>query len=53
LFILGLPILLVGTWLGLRLYGRVDESGFRKIVLALLLASGLALIFSLRLSASA
>jgi uncharacterized membrane protein YfcA len=48
LFLIGLPILLLGTWLGLRLYGRVDESGFRKIVLALLLVSGVALIFSLR-----
>ena len=26
LFAIGLPILLAGTWLGLRLYGRVDES---------------------------
>jgi uncharacterized protein len=43
-----LPIRLWGTWLGLRLYGRVDESGFRKVVLALLLVSGVALIFSLR-----
>ena len=48
LFLIGLPILLLGTWLGLRLYGRVDESGFRKLVLALLLVSGVALIFSLR-----
>jgi uncharacterized membrane protein YfcA len=48
LFVIGLPILLAGTWLGLRLYGRVDDAGFRKIVLALLLVSGAALIFSLR-----
>ena len=48
LFLVGLPILLAGTWLGLRLYGRVDEAGFRKLVLALLLVSGAALIFSLR-----
>ena len=47
-FVVGLPILLAGTWLGLKLYGRIDEAGFRKIVLALLLASGVALIFSLR-----
>src|SRR5229473_2212713 len=43
LFAIGLPILLAGTWLGLRLYGRLDEAGFRKVVLALLLASGAAL----------
>jgi uncharacterized protein len=48
LFAIGLPILLAGTWLGLRLYGRVDDAGFRTIVLALLLVSGLALMFSLR-----
>lgn len=44
LFALGLPAVLAGTWLGLRLYGKVDEDGFRRIVLALLLVSGLALI---------
>ena len=48
LFLIGMPVLLAGTWLGLRLYGRVDDAGFRKIVLALLLASGVALMFSLR-----
>jgi uncharacterized membrane protein YfcA len=48
LFVIGLPILLAGTWLGLKLYGRIDEAGFRKLVLALLLASGAALIFALR-----
>ena len=48
LFLIGLPVLLAGTWLGLRLYGRVDEAGFRKLVLALLLISGVALILSLR-----
>ena len=44
LFLIGLPALLAGTWLGLKLYGRLDEATFRKIVLALLLISGLALI---------
>jgi uncharacterized protein len=48
LFIIGLPILLAGTWLGLKLYGRVDDAGFRKIVLAVLLVSGLGLIVSAR-----
>jgi uncharacterized protein len=48
LFAIGLPILLAGTWLGLKLYGRVDDAGFRKIVLTLLLVSGVALLFSLR-----
>jgi uncharacterized protein len=48
LFAIGLPVLLAGTWVGLKLYGRMDEVGFRKLVLALLLASGVALILSLQ-----
>jgi uncharacterized protein len=44
LFLIGLPALFAGTWLGLKLYGRIDEATFRKIVLALLLVSGLVLV---------
>jgi uncharacterized membrane protein YfcA len=44
LFALGLPALLAGTWLGLRLYGALDERAFRRLVLGLLLVSGIALI---------
>jgi uncharacterized protein len=44
LFLLGLPAVLVGMWIGMRLYGRLDEAGFRKVVLTLLLVSGLALV---------
>lgn len=47
LFVLGLPVLLAGSWIGLRLYGRLDQAGFRRIVLVLLLASGLPLIATL------
>jgi uncharacterized membrane protein YfcA len=46
LFVLGLPVLLAGTWAGLKLYGRLDEAQFRKVVLVLLLASGVVLLFS-------
>jgi uncharacterized protein len=45
LFLFGLPALLAGTWLGMKLYGRLDEATFRKVVLVLLLASGAVLIF--------
>lgn len=45
LFALGLPFLFAGTWLGLKLFGRIDETAFRKIVLALLFVSGVALLF--------
>jgi uncharacterized membrane protein YfcA len=44
MFMLGLPVLIAGTWLGLRLYGRLDEQGFRRVVLILLLVSGVALL---------
>ncbi len=47
LFLLGLPVLLAGMWVGFKLYGRVDDVGFRRIVLVLLLASGLMLIATL------
>jgi uncharacterized membrane protein YfcA len=48
LFAFGLPVLLGGTWLGLKFFGRLDEAGFRRIVLILLLLSGAALIVSVR-----
>src|SRR5215469_3855649 len=41
-FVVGLPVLFVETW-GLKLYVHLDEVGFRKIVLILLLLSGIAL----------
>jgi hypothetical protein len=40
LFVPGLPCLIAGTWFGLKLFGRIDEATFRKIVLALLFVSG-------------
>ena len=45
LFVLGLPMVVAGTWLGLKLFGRVNEMTFRRIVLALLFASGAVLVF--------
>jgi uncharacterized protein len=44
LFLIGLPALFAGTWLGLKLFGRLNESAFRKIVLGLLFASGMVLL---------
>jgi uncharacterized membrane protein YfcA len=43
LFLIGLPALACGRWLGLRLYGRLDEQAFRKLILVLLLVSGASL----------
>ena len=44
LFLWGLPAVAIGTWLGLKFYGKLDEATFRKIVLILLLISGLTLL---------
>ncbi|MFQ5936510.1 MAG: sulfite exporter TauE/SafE family protein [Acidiferrobacterales bacterium] len=43
-FLWCLPFLILGTWLGLKLYRRVDEQQFRRLILALLLISGAALL---------
>ena len=41
---MGLPALLAGTWLGWKLYGRLDEGAFRKVILYVVLVSGFALL---------
>lgn len=48
LFAIGLPALIAGTWLGWKLYGWLDEATFRKVVLGLLLASGVVLVTTWR-----
>jgi uncharacterized membrane protein YfcA len=45
LFLSALPVLLAGTWLRVKLYGHLDETAFRRVVLVLLFVSGAALIF--------
>jgi len=44
LYVYGLAPLALGLWLGLRLYGHLDDVAFRRVVLVLLLLSGLVLI---------
>jgi uncharacterized membrane protein YfcA len=44
LFVMGLPALLLGLWLGVKLYGKLDDATFRKAILVLLLLSGLSLV---------
>lgn len=46
LALLCLPATMLGTWLGTRLYGRVNDRQFRYLVLWLLLVSGLVLTVS-------
>jgi len=44
LFLIGLPALALGTWAGLRLFGKLDDQAFRRVVLVLLLVSGASLL---------
>jgi uncharacterized membrane protein YfcA len=44
LYLLGLPAMAAGMWVGFRLYGKLDDATFRKVVLVLLLISGAGLI---------
>ncbi len=43
-FLLCLPAIALGSWLGLRLYGRLDERQFQRIVIVLLLVLGAMLL---------
>lgn len=47
LYLMGIPALGGGLWVGLKLYGHLDDAAFRKVILILLLLSGLALIVPL------
>jgi len=44
LYALALPALVVGIWVGLKLYGKLDDAAFRRVILILLLASGISLV---------
>jgi uncharacterized membrane protein YfcA len=44
LYAFALPALVAGIWSGFGLYGKLDDAAFRKVILMLLLASGVALI---------
>jgi uncharacterized protein len=44
LYLLGLPAMIAGLWLGFKLYGKLDDAAFRKVILVLLLIAGLGLI---------
>jgi uncharacterized membrane protein YfcA len=48
LYAFALPVLVAGIWSGFGLYGRLDDAAFRKIVLLLLLISGVSLIVPMR-----
>ena len=44
LYALALPALAIGIWCGIRLYGKLDDAAFRRVILVLLLASGVSLV---------
>jgi uncharacterized membrane protein YfcA len=44
LFLIGLPAMLAGLWVGFKLYGKLDDAAFRKVILVLLLLAGFGLI---------
>jgi len=48
LYVYGLIPLAAGLWLGLKLYGHLDETTFRRVILLLLLLSGIVLIVPIR-----
>jgi len=45
LMIVVLPPLLVGTWIGWRLYGKLNERRFRQMLALLLIGLGITLAF--------
>ena len=44
LYLLALPVLIVGVWSGIKLYGKLNDAAFRKLILILLLAAGISLV---------
>lgn len=44
LYVYGLPALAAGLWVGIKLYGLLDDAAFRKVILVLLSLSGAVLI---------
>lgn len=47
-YLYGLVPLAAGLWVGLKLYGHLNEPTFRRVILILLLLSGVALIMPIR-----
>ncbi|HEY6753728.1 MAG TPA: sulfite exporter TauE/SafE family protein [Pseudolabrys sp.] len=48
LYAFALPALIAGILAGFRLYGKLDDAAFRKIILLLLLVAGMTLIVPMR-----
>jgi uncharacterized membrane protein YfcA len=50
MFLVILPAVLIPTWLGTKLYARIDERTFRRVILVLLSMSGAVLLISVGLA---
>ncbi|HXZ45628.1 MAG TPA: sulfite exporter TauE/SafE family protein [Pseudolabrys sp.] len=48
LYAFALPVLGVAIWFGFRLYGKLDDAAFRKLILLILLVMGVTLIAPVR-----
>jgi uncharacterized membrane protein YfcA len=46
LYAIGFPFMIAGIWSGFKLYGKIDDETFRKVVLVLLLFAGVSLVVS-------
>lgn len=46
LAVYSLPATLIGVWIGRRLYGFFDEAQFRRLILVLLILSGVSLVWT-------
>ena len=44
LYALGLPAMIAGLWAGFKLYGKLDDAAFRRLILVLLVLAGLGLV---------
>jgi uncharacterized protein len=44
LYLIGLPAMVAGLWVGFKLYGKLDDATFRKVILVLLLIAGFGLV---------
>lgn len=44
LFLYGLPLVVLGQWIGLKYYGKLNDAAFRKLLLWLFLLTGVALV---------
>jgi uncharacterized membrane protein YfcA len=44
LYLIGVPAMVAGLWVGFKLYGKLDDAAFRKVILVLLLIAGLGLM---------